>query len=161
MIWRQLSLENCVFFFIKQQPVHCSAVTTAPAAARGSRLAAGVGTPVYRAGGAFRGAPWRTRPRVWSMLRSRSRGRAFSSRQHCTALHHTACLLSQGARSCCPCCLECCCCCLASCSKLVLPAHNVLLYCTKQGMPQWIFEREIFWEKRNGGKKVTILVTAS
>lgn len=32
------------------------------------------------------------------MLRSRSRGRAFSSRQHRTAMHWSACLLSQGAR---------------------------------------------------------------
>ena len=42
MIWRQLSLENCVFFFIKQQPVHCSAVVTTAAlrlGARRSRLA--------------------------------------------------------------------------------------------------------------------------
>ena len=52
------------------------------------------------------------------MLRSRSRGRAFSSRQHRTGMHCSACLLSRGARARVACS---CCCCLASCGAYCRP----------------------------------------
>ena len=103
MIWRQLSLENCVFF--SSNSSQCTALQWSSnnsgllVAAHGSPVVARAGPSVYRAGAAFRGAPWRTWPRAWSMLRSRSRGCAFSSRQHRTAMHWSACLLSQGART--------------------------------------------------------------